>query len=240
MRADAQNAAQRRTYSQKVAQKQAHLLKAAKAAFAKNGYQGLRMSDVAKRAGVAEGTVYSYYASKDDLIRALVGEYWATLTADAREAIKNDVTTDARLTALAQFHIDSLISRYDMAELTITLGRQAGSAISFTDEVRAFVRIFDDIFTAGQDRGDITQEAELWIARDLFYGSLEYSARTIIMRAEQKNQRDLTRPVVDNLMQVFRLRYGAPAAHAASGLPALPSLIDRLETAVTLLESPKG
>ena len=64
------------TYRQKVPGKEANILRAAQAVFKTVGYQGLRMSDVAKKAGVAEGTVYSYYTSKDDLIRALLGAYW--------------------------------------------------------------------------------------------------------------------------------------------------------------------
>ena len=200
-----------RTYAQKVAGKEANILAAAKETFAENGYNGLRMSDVAKRAGVAEGTVYSYFASKDDLIRALIGAFWTQLTRDAREAIEGSTDVFSKLQALARFHINSLITRYDYAELTITLGRQTGSAVSFTDEVRAFVRIFDEIFRSGQDRGKIDASAEIWIARDLFYGSLEYSARTLILRGSDMS----TDVVVKNLIACLRSRYGLglPSSH---------------------------
>ncbi len=221
------------TYAQKVASKEANILRAAKTTFAEKGYAGLRMSGVARRAGVAEGTVYSYFSSKDDLIRALVGEYWAELTCDARAAIKGHNGTFPKLRALAQFHIDGLIARYDYAELTITLGRQSGSAVSFTDEVRAFVRVFDEVFKTGQDRGEIDRTAEVWIARDLFYGSLEYSARTLILRGAGNP----TQAVVDNLMQCLRARYSAQYRPRPDGIAAPETLLRRQEAVTSKLEA---
>ncbi len=216
------------TYRQKVAGKEANILRAAQAVFKTVGYQGLRMSDVAKKAGVAEGTVYSYYTSKDDLIRALLGAYWAELTKGARAAVADEAETYSRLKALAQFHIDRLIARYDYAELTITLGRQLGSTVSLTDSVRTYVRVFDEIFTAGQDRGDIAGGSEVWIARDMFYGALEYSARTLLMRAKAARK---TPPVVENLMACFNARY---AAQAQAGQV---SVVERLERVAEKLEA---
>ncbi len=220
------------TYAQKVAGKQAIIFDAAKEVFAQNGYDGLRMSEVAKRAGVAEGTIYSYFSSKDDLIRALVGDYWTQLTEDARRAINGIEKTFARLSALAQFHIDALIARYYYAELTITLGRQPSSVISLTDDVRAYVRVFDEIFMAGQDRGDIEGSAELWMARDMLYGSLEYSARTLLMRGANQSE---TKAVVANLMQSFRARYGPDAKTEVVASPQ--NILDRLAAVTEKLEA---
>ena len=222
------------TYAQKVASKEANILRAAKTVFSEKGYAGLRMSGVARRAGVAEGTIYSYFSSKDDLIRALVGEYWTELTRDARAAIKDHDETFPKLRALAQFHIDGLIARYDYAELTITLGRQTGSAVSFTDEVRAFVRVFDEVFKTGQDRGEIDAAAQVWIARDMFYGSLEYSARTLILRGAET---DPTQAVVDNLMQCLRARYSVQHRQAPRSAAAPETVLLRQEAVTAKLEA---
>ncbi len=47
------------------------LLDAAEAEFAAHGWHGARMARLAKRAGTAHGTVYAYFADKDDLLFAL-------------------------------------------------------------------------------------------------------------------------------------------------------------------------
>ncbi len=49
----------------------AKLLDAAVAEFSEFGWHGARMARIAKRAGTAHGTVYAYFADKDDLLHAL-------------------------------------------------------------------------------------------------------------------------------------------------------------------------
>jgi AcrR family transcriptional regulator len=48
------------------------ILAAALDEFAEKGFAATRLDDVARRAGIAKGTIYLYYASKDELFRAVV------------------------------------------------------------------------------------------------------------------------------------------------------------------------
>jgi AcrR family transcriptional regulator len=57
------------------------LLDAAEAEFAAHGWHGARMARLAKRAGTAHGTVYAYFADKDDLLFALWQDVGAELRA---------------------------------------------------------------------------------------------------------------------------------------------------------------
>jgi AcrR family transcriptional regulator len=50
----------------------AELLDAALAVFAEKGFAAARLEDIAQRAGVSKGTIYLYYASKEDILRALI------------------------------------------------------------------------------------------------------------------------------------------------------------------------
>lgn len=57
------------------------ILRAARAVFLENGYARTRMADIAARAGVAPGTLYLYFKSKESLILALVDEHFDRLAA---------------------------------------------------------------------------------------------------------------------------------------------------------------
>lgn len=50
------------------------ILDAAIAVFAEKGFAAARMDDIARRAGVTKGTIYLYFASKEDVFKALVRE----------------------------------------------------------------------------------------------------------------------------------------------------------------------
>ena len=55
------------------------ILEAAEALIAANGLQGAALAQIAKRAGVAVGTLYNYFDDRDDLVRGLFEMRRATL-----------------------------------------------------------------------------------------------------------------------------------------------------------------
>lgn len=64
------------------------------------GYEAVQMREVAKRAGVALATLYRYYPSKDDLIRAFVDEQVQLLRADALARPPRHAAAHARAAAV--------------------------------------------------------------------------------------------------------------------------------------------
>lgn len=63
------------------------ILDAALAVFAANGFAGARLDDVARRAGVAKGTLYLHFADKEALFRGLVEENLSPVLADADDLV---------------------------------------------------------------------------------------------------------------------------------------------------------
>src|SRR5882762_11117149 len=51
--------------------KRERILAAAERIFARHGFFAARVSEIAKEAGVADGTIYLYFKSKDDLLISL-------------------------------------------------------------------------------------------------------------------------------------------------------------------------
>lgn len=62
------------TPSPQQAARREEILKAALAVFAEHGFEAARLDDVAKRAGVAKGTLYLYFTDKTALFEAIVRE----------------------------------------------------------------------------------------------------------------------------------------------------------------------
>jgi len=60
----------------KVQQRERHILKASRILFAREGFLGMKMGDLAKKAGFAVGTVYAHFECKEDLVLALATESW--------------------------------------------------------------------------------------------------------------------------------------------------------------------
>ena len=58
-------------------EKRRKILRAASRVFAKKGYSGTRVGDIAREAGIAYGLVYHYFRNKEDVLNSLFQENWA-------------------------------------------------------------------------------------------------------------------------------------------------------------------
>src|ERR1051325_4075510 len=67
--------------------KRERILDAAERIFARHGFFAAKVSDVAKEAGVADGTIYLYFKSKDDLLISLFERRMQQLNETLRTAI---------------------------------------------------------------------------------------------------------------------------------------------------------
>jgi AcrR family transcriptional regulator len=79
---------------------------AVRALVARNGFHGASMSAVADEAGVATGTAYTYYASKDELVLAAYCETKAQLAAAAMAGLDTHAEPAAQFRGiwLATYH----------------------------------------------------------------------------------------------------------------------------------------
>ena len=175
--------------------KESSILDAAEKIFAEAGFDGAKVSNIARAASVAEGTVYLYYKNKQDLLAGVVGRFWTQLTLGAEEAIEPDTTTAMQLEQLGRYHLQSLLNQFEVVSLTYRARPQQEQDL---DQVREYVRVFDRIMQRGVDRGELPEHIPIVQLRDVFFGTLEFSARTLKLR-----ERPYDQSVVTNLLSIM-------------------------------------
>src|SRR5438128_7882037 len=84
------------------------ILRAAIDVFAERGYFNAQVADVARAAGIAAGTVYLYFKSKDDLLVSIFERSMRDGLADGRAAVADLTDPDERLRRLARGHLSRL------------------------------------------------------------------------------------------------------------------------------------
>lgn len=227
------------TQRSKLQRKERVILDAARAIFVDHGFDGARMQEIARRAGIGEGTIYSYYESKAELMLAVLQRFWDGLTLEAEGVMASTQATDffGRLEALARYHLNTVIVNADFINLTFALRRNNSEVSVSRDHLRHYVAVFDRLFLRGQDRGELRADAVLWQARDIFYGSLEYSARSIEMTMEADRSTREQQPVVDDMVALFRAHYGAHPEGEAVGGATVASLSGQIEQLTETVEA---
>ena len=185
----------RHTSRARVEAKESSILDAAETIFAQVGFDGAKVSDIARAASVAEGTVYLYYTNKQDLLAGVVGRFWTQLTLGAEAAIDPDATTAEQLEQLGRYHLNSILEQFEVVSLTYRARPQQERDL---DQVREYVRVFDRIMRRGVDRSELPKDIPIGQLRDVFFGTLEFSARTLKLR-----ERPYDHSVVTNLLSLM-------------------------------------
>jgi AcrR family transcriptional regulator len=152
----------------------AELLAAALDLFVERGYAATRLDDIASRAGVSKGTLYLYFANKEELFKALVRENIVTLLDRFRLEIESSDEPSAALIEhfLRAWWRDFGATR--LAGLAKLIMAEAGNfpevARFFHDEViEPNGQLLGSIIARGIARGefrsvDVEIAAHLWIA----------------------------------------------------------------------------
>ena len=151
------------------------ILDAAVAVFARQGFHGTRVADIADEAGVAYGLVYHYFRSKDEVLNTLFVERWQVLLQAIREV---DATRDSardKLYAIASFIVDSY--RYDPDLMKVIIVEVTRAANSFgrthLPEIREAYDLIAEIVRKEQSGGALRGTVEPDFAAMAFYGAIE-------------------------------------------------------------------
>ncbi len=158
-----------------VADKREAILRAATKVFAVNGYFNSKVSDIAGEAGIADGTVYLYFKSKDEILHSIFDRAMAEFIAEGKKemALINEPT--AKLARIAELHLSRLGADRDMA---IVFQVELRGSTKFMQEFSAagFSEYLDIIRTTiadGQKAGVFRDDIKPIVAAKILYGALD-------------------------------------------------------------------
>ncbi|MEL6183800.1 MAG: TetR/AcrR family transcriptional regulator [Myxococcota bacterium] len=173
----------RTTRRDRVEEKERAIVAAAHDVLMEHGLEGARMNEIARRADVAEGTIYLYFENKSALVGAVLGAFYARLTDGATEGVQARSTVREQLEFLALHHVRSCLDEWRIIELVGGHFRaaQGDKAEEVLHLNRSYVSVFDRVFREGVSQG-VFRDVPVSIARDMFYGGLEYLCRTHLLR----------------------------------------------------------
>jgi TetR/AcrR family fatty acid metabolism transcriptional regulator len=166
-----------------ITDKRAAILDAATVTFAKSGYFNAQVADIARTAGVAAGTVYLYFRSKDEILTSIFDRTVQEAIAEGRQALAAVDDPLERLRRIARMHL-------------ARLGRDRNLAIVFQVELRqttkfmeqfsrtglgTYLGIIQQTIETGQKKGAIRRTINARTAAKVFFGALDEMATNWIL-----------------------------------------------------------
>jgi TetR/AcrR family fatty acid metabolism transcriptional regulator len=185
-----------------VADKYQRILDAAVAVFAAKGFHSARVSDVAERASVADGTIYLYFRNKEELLMTAINTAFDAFMSRARIELGTIPSPPAKLRRLAQLHLEAFGSNRDLAVVfQMELRQSARFLAPFSHQhmveyfglVRAAIR-------DGQAQGIFRPGLRDKIAANCFFGALDEMVTSWVLDDSHYQLADVAESVVDIIL----------------------------------------
>lgn len=159
------------------------ILRAATEVFARRGYFQSQVADIARAAGVAAGTVYLYFRSKDDLLVSIFERTMQETLAEGAAAIAGVTDPRERLRRTARLHLERLGRDRDLAVVFQVELRQSTKFMErfSSTYLRDYLGVMRDTIAEGQAAGIFRREFNATIAAKALFGALDEMATNWIL-----------------------------------------------------------
>jgi TetR/AcrR family transcriptional regulator, fatty acid metabolism regulator protein len=155
--------------------KRERILRAAIDVFARSGYFNAKVSEIAKAAGVADGTIYLYFDGKEDVLLTIFREhtrhYLQTLERDLAEVRR----ADERMRTVIRHHLETLGHDRALAVVSQVELRHSLKFMSLfsQQEVADYLNILRKVVEGGQREGTFRRNLHPQLVAKAVFGILD-------------------------------------------------------------------
>jgi len=185
------------------AEKRDRIIDAATEVFAQKGFHSARISDIARLAGVADGTIYLYFKNKEDLLLSIFEEKMDVLLGELYEALDGVTDPMDQMRVYARQHFSHLERYPALAQVFQVELRQSHKFIHDyrPEKLWQYLAVFGEIIRAGQQSGAIRPDVDPFLAQWAFFGALdELAIQWVVSR---KRKRFTLEQAADQIVSIF-------------------------------------
>jgi TetR/AcrR family fatty acid metabolism transcriptional regulator len=175
------------------------ILRAAAKVFARSGYFNAKVSDVARTAGVADGTVYLYFKNKDDLLTSIFSWAMGEFLSRARAEIVGLSDPSEKLRRFANLHFLLLEQERDIAIVFQIELRQSTKFMEqfSTTYLAEYLQMLREIIEDGQRQGLFRRQLNSTVVTKALFGMLDEMATNWVLSHKNHSLTSMVEPVLD-------------------------------------------
>lgn len=163
------------------------IIEAAVEVIAENGYHGSQVSKIAKKAGVADGTIYLYFKNKEDILISVFEEKMGQFIEKIANGIQEKQNAKAKLFTLIEMHLRQLADNHHLAIVTQLELRQSNTRLrlQINHVLKPYLVVIDDIIKEGIRENIFRDNLNIPLMRQMIFGTLDEIVTSWVMN-EQK------------------------------------------------------
>ncbi len=184
-----------------VLDKREAILRAGIKVFAQKGYFNSKVADIASEAGIADGTVYLYFKSKDEILHSIFDRAMEEFISEGKKEIAEIKEADGRLKRIAELHLEKLGADRDLA---IVFQVELRGSTKFMEEFSAagfadYLDLIRQTIEEGQQSGVFRTDLKPIVGAKILYGALDEMVTNWIL--SKKSYR--LKPMAAEVLKVF-------------------------------------
>jgi TetR/AcrR family fatty acid metabolism transcriptional regulator len=177
------------------------ILRAAISVFAHNGYFNSKVADIAREAGVADGTVYLYFKSKEEILHSIFDRSVEEALEAARAQVQRVSDPKEKLRRIALLHLERLGADRDLA---VVFQVELRGSTKFMQEFSAagfaeYLTLIRSTFEEGQRTGAFRSDLNANVVAKVLFGALDEMATNWIL----SKRRYKLAPMADQVLDIF-------------------------------------
>jgi len=151
--------------------------------FARNGYYNSRVSDIAREAGIASGTIYLYFRTKEEILVTLFREKMAAFVAHLRRETAGETDPVVKIRRLVELHFTVLEQSPALAEVVQVELRQGHKFFrgASAHEVSAYFELIGSVLEEGVATGRFHADLPVKIATKMLFGAMDQMATSWVL-----------------------------------------------------------
>ncbi|MGD9040232.1 MAG: TetR/AcrR family transcriptional regulator [Desulfobacteraceae bacterium] len=164
------------------------IINAATKIFAKKGFYQAKVSEIAKEAKVADGTIYLYFENKDSILISLFEEQMRRVLDNMREEVSKETDAVKKIEKFALNHLKLIEQNKDVAEIIQVELRQSSKFMKEykNEKFAEYLNLIGDIIQEGQEEGIFKEDIIPGIAKRAFFGALDEMSRFWVLSSRRK------------------------------------------------------
>jgi TetR/AcrR family fatty acid metabolism transcriptional regulator len=151
------------------------IVNAALKTFVTKGYQQTTVAEISKEAGLAEGTLYNYYSSKEELLLAVFDDKWGGIIEDIRRKIVRIDDPNDKMKTMFSMVVRMFKKDRDLAEIFLIDVKQSSIFINNypVNRVVEFIDLIEEILIEGKKKGVYRKDLDTKVAKMVIFGAAQ-------------------------------------------------------------------
>ena len=168
--------------------------------FSSNGYAGATMDDIAVNAGVAKGTLYYHFKSKEEIFNYIIAEGMNIIKDQIETATSNEDSYINKLRVLCKVQLSLVYQNKDFFKVVMSqLWGQELRQLQLRSVIRDYIKHIEDYLREAMSEGTVKKGNTSFMAYT-FFGTL-CSAAVYELINNEDNYKNNIDEVIDSLIQ---------------------------------------